>query len=142
MNVDERLPADDRRPIAFSSFQLDRRAGRLTRRGEPIPVRRKTWEVLLYLTERPGVLVTKDELLDAIWPEISVTPDVLIRSIRELRLAFGDDSKTPRCIETVHRRGYRFIAEVQVPRPPSLVPGSTSEGPETRDQRPGTRDEG
>lgn len=57
------------------------------RGGRPIPVRRKTWEVLVYLPERPGVLVTKDDLQDAVRPETSVTPDVLIRSIRELRLA-------------------------------------------------------
>jgi hypothetical protein len=83
MNADDTLPSDDRRPIAFSSFHLDRRGGRLMSSGQPIPVRRKTWEVLVYLVERPGVLVTKDELLEAIWPEISVTPEVLIRSRRK-----------------------------------------------------------
>jgi len=142
MNVEDRLSADDRRPIAFSSLHLDRRAGQLTRGGQPIPVRRKTWEVLLYLVERPGVLVTKEELLDAVWPEISVTPDVLIRSIRELRLALGDDSRKPRCIETVHRRGYRFIAEVRVSGPWSLVPGSRREEPRTKDQQPRTKEQG
>jgi DNA-binding winged helix-turn-helix (wHTH) protein/predicted ATPase len=96
--------------LVFSTFQLDLRGGRLMRAGETLPLRPKTWGVLVYLAERPGVLVTKEELLDAVWPDIAVTPDTLTKSIGELRLALGDDSKTPRCIETVHRRGFRFIA--------------------------------
>jgi DNA-binding winged helix-turn-helix (wHTH) protein len=108
-------PADDREPIAFMSFHLDRRGGRLTRAGEAIPLRPKTWAVLLYLAERPGVLVTRGELLDAVWPNVAVTPDTLTKSIGELRLALGDDSRTPRCIETVHRRGFRFIGAAGTP---------------------------
>ena len=125
-------------PIMFLSFCLDRRGGRLTCAGKPIPVRRKTWAVLLHLVERPGVLVTKGELLDAVWPDTAVTPDVLIRSIRELRIALGDDSRKPRCVETVHRRGYRFIAETQVAGSGSPVLGVREDKPETRDQERGT----
>jgi len=96
--------------IAFLSFRLDPRAGRLTRSGKAIPLRPKTWAVLLYLAERPGALVTQEELLDACWSGIAITPDTLRKSIGELRVALGDDSKQPRVIETVHRRGFRFIA--------------------------------
>jgi DNA-binding winged helix-turn-helix (wHTH) protein len=96
--------------IAFSSFRLDRRSGQLTRAGTSVPLRAKTWAVLLYLAERPGVLVTREELLDAVWPGVAVTPDTLTKSIGELRRALGDESTTPRFIETVHRRGVRFIA--------------------------------
>jgi DNA-binding winged helix-turn-helix (wHTH) protein len=96
--------------IVFSSFRLDRRGGRLLHGGENVALRPKTWAVLLYLAERPGALVTKEELLDAVWPDVAVTPDTLTKSIGELRVALGDDSRTPRCIETVHRRGFRFIA--------------------------------
>jgi DNA-binding winged helix-turn-helix (wHTH) protein/tetratricopeptide (TPR) repeat protein len=97
--------------IGFLSFELDRRAARLTHGGETIPLRPKTWAVLLYLAERPGALVTSAELLDAVWPNVAVTPSTLTKSIVELRVALNDDARRPRCIETVHRRGFRFIAK-------------------------------
>lgn len=122
--------------IAFLSFCLDRRAGCLTSAGKTIPLRPKTWAVLLYLAERPGALVTREELLDAVWPEVAVTPDTLTKSIGELRVALGDDSKTPRCIETVHRRGFRFIADTR-PAGPAAVPSSRGEGdPDRGEVRP------
>jgi DNA-binding winged helix-turn-helix (wHTH) protein len=124
--------------IRFLSFCVDRRGGRLTCDGQPVPVRRKTWAVLVYLVERPGVLVTKGQLLDAVWPDIAVTPDVLIRSIRELRIALGDDPRTPRCVETVHRRGYRFIAETQVAGSGPTVSASSDDTPDTGDPQRGT----
>jgi predicted ATPase/DNA-binding winged helix-turn-helix (wHTH) protein len=64
------------------------------------------------LLERRGKLATKDELLDACWPEIAVSDTVLKVCIREIREALGDDSNSPRFIETAHRRGYRFIGEI------------------------------
>src|SRR5215467_6331814 len=97
--------------IVFSPFRLDRRSGQLTRAGTPIPLRAKTWAVLLYLAERPGVLVTREELLDSLWPGVAVTPNTLLQSVGELRRVLGDQSTVPRFIETVHRRGIRFIAD-------------------------------
>src|SRR5258708_24819872 len=97
------------------SFRLDLRAGRLLRGGAPIALRPKTWAVLRYLADRPGVLVTKDELLDAVWPETAVSEAVLSKSIGELRTAFGDDFKTPRFIETVQRRGFRLVTPLAAP---------------------------
>lgn len=111
MNSRAATAADRRASLSFSSFRLDLRGGRLLRGDQAIPLRPKTWAVLMYLVERPGVLVSKDELLDAVWPDVAVTPDTLTKSIGELREALGDDSRSPRCIETVHRRGFRFIAE-------------------------------
>jgi len=99
-------------PMVRSPFRLDRSTGQLTRDGIPIPLRAKTWALLLYLMERPGVLLTRDELLDALWPGVAVMPDTVSKTISELRRALGDDSATPRYIETVHRRGVRFIAPV------------------------------
>ena len=116
--------AGDPSSIDFLDFRIDRRGGRLARAGETIALRPKTWAVLLYLAERPGMLVTREDLLDAVWPDVAVTPDTLTKSIGELRLALGDNSKTPRCIETVHRRGFRFIAETRVSGPGSPIPGS------------------
>jgi DNA-binding winged helix-turn-helix (wHTH) protein len=100
--------------IVFSSFRLDLRGGQLTRAGTPIPLRPKTWAVLVHLAERPGLLVTKEELLDAVWPDVAVTPDTLTKSIGELRLALGDDSTMPRFIATVHRRGFRFMEQTDL----------------------------
>ncbi len=88
-------------------------------RGDtPVPLRPKTWAVLCHLAGRPGQLVTKDDLLAAVWADVAVTEDVLRISIRELRRALGDDPEAPRFIETVHGRGYRFL-----PRPgPAMGP--------------------
>src|SRR5215510_3568003 len=97
--------------ITFPPFHLDLRRGLLLRDDRAIPLRPKTWAVLVYLAERPGMLVPKDQLLDALWPDVAVTPDTLNKSIGELRVALGDDSKAARFIETVNRRGYRFLAE-------------------------------
>lgn len=67
-NVDRQLPQVDlAAAITFAPFRLDLRAGRLLRGNEPITLRPKTWSVLHYLAARPGVLVTKNDLLDAVW---------------------------------------------------------------------------
>ena len=80
-------------------FHLDPVNERLWRGSKEIPLRRKTFAVLRYLTEHPGQLVTKAALLDTVWPEISVSESVLAVSIRELRKALGDDPQTPQFIE-------------------------------------------
>ena len=97
--------------IAFGPYRFDRASGRLFRGGASVPLRPKTFAVLEYLALRPGRLVTKNELLDAVWPGTHVTPSVLTGCIRELRKALGDDARTARFVETAHRRGYRFVAE-------------------------------
>ncbi|MEW6213049.1 MAG: AAA family ATPase, partial [Acidobacteriota bacterium] len=101
--------------ISFPPFRLDCGNQRLYRDGAPIPLRPKAFEVLQYLSERPGQLVTKNELLDALWPETSVTDTVLKVCVREIREALADDTRSPKFIETAHRRGYRFIANVKEP---------------------------
>jgi len=103
-----------RTPIHFPPFEVDLRAGLLRRDGSPLNVRPKTYAVLLYLVENAGKLVTKQALLDAIWTGVAVSEDVVRVSVGELRKALGDDRATPRFIETVPRRGYRFIARMGV----------------------------
>jgi len=104
-------------PIRFSSFILDPAEGRLTRGGEPTPLRWRTFAVLQYLAQRPDKLVTKSELFAAVWPDVTVSETVLAVCISELRKVLGDSAKTPRFIETAHGRGYRFIADVGPERP-------------------------
>src|SRR5262245_26140568 len=109
--------------IVFGPFRMDLRAELLLRDREPIPLRPKTWSVLRYLAERPGVLVTKQELLDAVWGDAVVTEAVLSRSIWELRVALGDSSRTSQLLQTVQRRGFRFIAPVHA-APPASASGA------------------
>src|SRR6476659_3556014 len=72
----------------------------------------KAFDVLRYLVEHPGRLVTHDELLEALWPKTSVQPEVLKSHIAAIRAALGDDARKPIFIETRSRREYRFIALV------------------------------
>src|SRR5215510_6539296 len=69
----------------------------------------KAYSLLVYLAERPGRLVTKDELLDAVWSGAVVTDGVLKVCVRELRIALRDDARSPSWIETRHRRGYALL---------------------------------
>jgi DNA-binding winged helix-turn-helix (wHTH) protein/tetratricopeptide (TPR) repeat protein len=98
--------------IIFDPFCLDLANERLSRGSQVIKVRPKAFAVLNYLLGRPGKLVTKDELLNAVWPETFVGDAVLKVTIRQIREALDDDSKSPRFIETAHRRGYRFIGQI------------------------------
>lgn len=90
----------------------------------------KAFGILTYLRQRPQQLVTKEELLNAVWPGVFVTDAVLKVTIGELRKALADDAKDPRFIETVHRRGYRFIGELHEveeanpPKPSHATPKS------------------
>ena len=96
--------------LRFDCFELDEADARLARAGEPVALAPKPFAVLCALTRRPDRLVTKNELLDAVWGHRFVTESVLKSAISEVRAALGDDPKQPRYIETVSRRGYRFIA--------------------------------
>ena len=96
----------------FGPFRLDRANAGLWRAEQPVTLRPKTFEVLVYLVTHAGQLVTKEALLDAIWPETAVGEGVLKTSMNELRKALGETAKAPQWIATVHRRGYRFVAPV------------------------------
>jgi DNA-binding winged helix-turn-helix (wHTH) protein/tetratricopeptide (TPR) repeat protein/energy-coupling factor transporter ATP-binding protein EcfA2 len=98
--------------IVFPPFRLDPANEQLWIGLETIPLAPKAYAVLHFLATHPGRLVTKDELLDAVWPETHVTEGVLKVSVAEIRKALNDVSRSPRYIETAHRRGYRFIAQI------------------------------
>ncbi len=99
--------------VYFLDFCLDTANAQLRRGAEVIPLRPKTLAVLGYFAAHPGRLITKNELLDALWPDTSVGEWVLTSCVRELRRAVDDDPHEPRVIETAHGHGYRFIAEVR-----------------------------
>jgi DNA-binding winged helix-turn-helix (wHTH) protein len=96
--------------MCFDRFELDEAEARLTCDGEPVALAPKPFAVLCALARTPGRLVTKNALLDLVWGHRFVTESVLKTAISELRAALGDDPREPRFIETVSRRGYRFIA--------------------------------
>ena len=96
--------------LRFDGFELDEADARLARAGQPVPLAPKPFAVLCALARNPRALVTKNALLDAVWGHRFVTESVLKSAISEVRAALGDDPKQPRYIETVSRRGYRFIA--------------------------------
>ena len=96
----------------FGPFTLDPSAYRLVRDGDVIPLSPKIIDLLLYLVARPSSLVSKDELFKALWPDVAVTDNALTQAVSELRQALGDDPAEPSYIQTVARRGYRFIAPV------------------------------
>src|SRR6516165_3130603 len=96
----------------FGPFRLDPEHACLWYAAQAIPLPPKVFAVLHYLVTHPDRLVTKDELLDAVWPAITVTDAVVRVAIGALRKALGDTAQTPRYIATVSRLGYRFVASV------------------------------
>jgi adenylate cyclase len=116
-------------PLRFGPFRLDGREGLLWRRNRVVPLPPKATAVLWCLASQAGQLVTKAALLEAGWGETVVSEEVLTGCIRALRRALGDDPKRRRYIETVHRRGYRFVASLP---DPATLRGSDESLPEER----------
>jgi DNA-binding winged helix-turn-helix (wHTH) protein/tetratricopeptide (TPR) repeat protein/TolB-like protein len=127
---------DDGSPGAvyrFGAFELDTARGALRRGGAEVHLRPKSYEVLRYLAAHPGRVVSKDELLDAVWSPTIVTEGALTQCLVDLRRVLGDDAH--QVIRTLHRRGVRFDAPVSVDTPvasPANAPNSDSGVPRTR----------
>ena len=102
----------------FDRFRLDPDHACLWRGPEAVALSPKAFAVLYYLVTHPDRLVSKDELLDAVWPETAVSDAVVRVAIGVLRKMLNDAAQTPRFIATVPRRGYRFLAPVTVLDPP------------------------
>src|SRR5215467_6635444 len=109
-----------RKEIPFGEFRLDLTNECLWQSGRAISLRPKAFAVLRLLVENRGQLVAKQQILDSVWPGTFVSDAVLKDCIRQLRDALDDDATSPAYIETVHRRGYRFIGK------PSDVTSSAS----------------
>ena len=101
--------------IRFGVFEADLRSGELRKSGVKIRLREQAFQVLSELLERPGEVVTREELRDRLWPDGTFVDfdhslNAAVNSIREV---LGDSAASPRFVETVPRRGYRFIAPVE-----------------------------
>jgi DNA-binding winged helix-turn-helix (wHTH) protein len=101
----------------FGPFQLDVRERRVSRGPDVIPLRLKVFDTLRVLVENAGRLVTKQELLDAVWPETTVEENNLNHNVSVLRKALGERATGQQYIETVPRVGYRFVAPVEAAVP-------------------------
>jgi len=113
--------------LAFGAYRLDPQNEQLWRDQQVVRLTGKAFAILRHLVQRPNQLVSRAELFRSVWPDTVVSATTLTSCIKELRKALNDDARTPQYIETVHRRGYRFIGQVvsgqsSVVSPPSIPP--------------------
>jgi TolB-like protein/DNA-binding winged helix-turn-helix (wHTH) protein/Tfp pilus assembly protein PilF len=103
------------RRLKFGIFEADFQTGELTKRGQRVRLQEQPFQLLAMLLDRPGELVTREELHGKLWPQTIVDFDHgLNKAISKIREALGDSAENPRFVETVARRGYRFLADVAV----------------------------
>src|SRR5438552_6969854 len=98
----------------FGGFSLDSRKRTVSRADSPVSLTPKAFDVLLFLVQNPNRLVTKEELLQAVWGDTFVEEGNLTQYISHLRKALGDNSEDTRLIVTIARKGYQFTADVTV----------------------------
>ncbi len=105
------------KPIRFGPYQVDVRAGELRKFGSRIPLQDQSLQILLLLLERPGGVVLREDIQLRLWPNHTIVgyDHSINTAVRRLRAALGESADTPRYIETVAKRGYRFIGELEAP---------------------------
>src|SRR5882757_3442314 len=128
--------------VFFEAFQVDLRAGELRREGRRVRLQEQPFRVLFLLLERAGEVVTREELREKLWPaDTFVDFDHGLNSaVARLREALRDSAEKPRFIETISKRGYRFIAPLQTAAP--VVAGSSISPAPQNGTRPGSRTPG
>ena len=115
------------RLVRFETFEVDLRAGELRKAGVRLKLTGQPFQVLAILLETPGEVVTREELQKRLWPDTFVDVDHnLNTAINKIREVLGDSAESPRFVETLPRRGYRFIGELERPVEP-VVPVVTVE---------------
>ena len=100
------------RTLTFGRYRLEPRGGLMSGRRE-VRLTPKALALLSFIAERPREVITKEELFSALWPDTAVGDAALVTCIQEIRKALRDDARHPRYIETLHRRGYRFIGKIE-----------------------------
>ena len=115
------------RLVRFGVFELDLKTGELRKKGARVRLQEQPFQVLAMLVQRPGDLVTRGELRARVWPDaVFVDFDQgLNRAVLKIRRVLGDLAESPRFVETLERRGYRFIAAVEAVEPPLGRPAET-----------------
>jgi DNA-binding winged helix-turn-helix (wHTH) protein len=108
---------DQEKPVAadfrIAGWLVQPSLNRLSLDDQVVQLEPKLMDVLVYLAENAGQVMSKIDITDAVWSDVYITESVITRSIAGLRRAFGDDVKSPKFIETISKRGYRLIAEVR-----------------------------
>src|SRR5579862_3236538 len=113
--------------VKFGVFTLDPDTGELLKRGAPVRLQEQSFQMLCLLLERPNHVVTREELCSRLWPDTHVDFDLALNTaVRKIRRALGDSAENPRFIETLPKRGYRFIAPVLAPDADELLPDPPS----------------
>src|SRR5487761_1770797 len=102
------------RNLRFGVFEVDLQTGELRKHGVRVKLREQPFQILILLLEQPGAPVTREELRQKLWPAHTFVDfdRSLNKAMTKLRSALGDSAESPRFIETLHRRGYRFLAPV------------------------------
>ena len=130
--MESRLP----NKIRFDAWTLDTQSGDLTKGEVTTRLQIQPLQILLALLENPGNLVSREQLIARLWPKGIVEFDTSLNTaVRKLRIALGDDSEHPRFIDTIPRRGYRFIAKIET-APEVASPESPSPCRASKDQTP------
>src|SRR5918999_370208 len=111
--MDVHIQSDIDMRYVFGDYLLDTQRYELSYRNQPIKLRPKVFHVLSYLIAHRDRVVSKDELLDQVWPNQFIGDGSLNACLMAVRKAVGDNGHAQRCIQTLHGRGYRFIANVQ-----------------------------
>jgi TolB-like protein/DNA-binding winged helix-turn-helix (wHTH) protein/Tfp pilus assembly protein PilF len=121
-------PASSSRRVRTGLFEIDFGSGEVHKEGQKVQLQEQPFRVLAILLERPGEVVTREQLQARLWSADTYVgfDEGLNTAIRKLRVAFGDSAENPRFIETVSRRGYRYIAPVEPELIPSLSPPATT----------------
>ena len=132
----------DRQVVRFSGFEVDMHARELRKAGSRVRLQDQPFHLLAILLEHPGDIVTREQMRERLWPEGTFVDfeHSVNAAIKRLRAALGDTAENPRFVETLHRRGYRFVAPIDQAAAlagPAPAPGNA---PASSDRRPRSRD--
>jgi eukaryotic-like serine/threonine-protein kinase len=132
-------PTSSSRRVRAGLFEIDLDSGEVHKSGRKVPLQEQPFRVLAMLLERPGEVITREELQARLWPADTFVgfDEGINTTIRKLRVAFGDSADNPRFIETIPRRGYRFIAPVKEADTETLQPAETASMCEATAEIPG-----
>jgi len=125
----ESTPLSSGRYVRLGPFQIDQQRQEITKNGEKLKLQGKVYRVLMALLERPGEVVTREELRQRLWPaETYVNYDANVNTtVNKLRLALGDSSDKPIYIETIPRKGYCLLVQPEISATPTIITSSVSE---------------